>query len=143
MLSNSSKYAIKAVLYLAVHASQNHKVLAKDMSGPTNIPKAYLSKILQELTRHKIVSSMRGPGGGFYLSDDNKETPLLQIVRVIDGDTRLTSCLLSLNECDAEHPCPLHDLVGDTKSNFVKNLEKTTVGNLIEDVRSGKSFLPL
>ena len=87
MLSNSSKYAIKAVLYLAVHASQNHKVLAKDMSGPTNIPKAYLSKILQELTRHKIVSSMRGPGGGFYLSDDNKETPLLQIVRVIDGDT--------------------------------------------------------
>jgi len=143
MLSNSSKYALKAVLYLAVKSSENHKILAKEISEPTNIPKAYLSKILQDLSRHDIVSSLRGPGGGFYLSETNKTVPLMKIISVIDGDHRLTSCMLSLNKCDANHPCPMHDLVGNTKSNFVKNLEETTVEDLIADINSGKSFLPL
>ncbi len=117
--------------------------MAKDISEPTNIPKAYLSKILQELSRHNIVSSVRGPGGGFYLSDSNREVHLMDIIHIIDGDNRLTSCMLSLQECNAEHPCPMHDLVGDTKVNFVKNLENTTIEDLVSDIKAGKSFLPL
>ncbi len=143
MLSNSSKYALKAVLYLAVHSSRGNKILAKDISGPTNIPKAYLSKILQELSRHNIVSSVRGPGGGFYLSEENRTVHLMDIIHIIDGDNRLTSCMLSLQDCNAEHPCPMHDLVGDTKVRFVKNLEETTVDDLVADIEAGKSFLPL
>jgi Rrf2 family protein len=143
MLSNSSKYAIKAVLYLAVNSSQATKILAKDISEPTNIPKAYLSKILQELSRHNIVSSIRGPGGGFYLSEANRAVHLIDIIHIIDGDNRLTSCMLSLHECNADHPCPMHDLVGDTKVRFAKNLEKTTVEDLVADINSGKSFLPI
>lgn len=143
MLSNSSKYALKAVLFLAVHSSQKQKILAKNISEPTNIPKAYLSKILQELSRHNIVSSVRGPGGGFYLSEDNRMVHLMDIIHVIDGDHRLTSCMLSLQDCNADHPCPMHHLVGDTKVNFVKNLEETTVEDLVADIESGRSFLPL
>lgn len=143
MLSNSSKYALKAVLFLAVNSSQEHKILAKDISEPTNIPKAYLSKILQELSKHNIVSSLRGPGGGFYLSEANRAVHLMDIIHIMDGDNRLISCMLSLQECNAEHPCPMHDLVGDTKTRFVKNLEKTTVDDLVADINSGKSFLPL
>lgn len=143
MISNSSKYALKAVLYLAVNSSGRQKILAKDISGPTNIPKAYLSKVLQELSRHNIVSSVKGPGGGFYLSDENINTPLMKIIQVIDGDNRLNSCMLSLQDCDAEHPCPMHDLVGNTKVNFVKNLEQNTVGDLVKGIKAGKSFLPL
>lgn len=143
MISNSSKYAIRAVLYLALHSSGSHKILAKDISSLTNIPKAYLAKLLQELSRHNIVSSVKGPGGGFYLSEDNKKIPLMKIIQVIDGDNRLTSCMLSLQECDEKHPCPMHDLVGNTKVNFVKNLEQNTVEDLVKDIHKGKSFLPL
>ncbi len=143
MLSNSSKYAIKAVLYLAVNSSPKQRILAKDISVPTNIPKAYLSKILQELSRHHIVSSLRGPGGGFYLSDENRAISLLEIIRVIDGGYRLTSCMLSLKDCDEEYPCPMHDLVGGTKAQFVENLRRTTVNDLVEDIAEGRSFLPL
>lgn len=143
MLSNSSKYAIKAVLYLAVNSSRDHKILAKDISDPTNIPKAYLSKILQELSRHNIVSSVRGPGGGFYLSKENKDVHLIKIIQIIDGDNRLISCMLSLKECNAKKPCPMHNLLGDVKTGFVKNLEKTTIGDLVADIKLEKSFLPL
>ncbi len=143
MLSTSSKYALKAVLYLAVNASETHKILAADISGPTNIPKPYLSKILQDLSRHGIVSSIRGPKGGFYLNDANKAVKLMAIIQIMDGDYRLSSCMLSLKDCNALHPCPLHDLVGNAKTNFVKNLESTTVEDLVADIKNGKSFLPL
>ncbi|WP_273565530.1 RrF2 family transcriptional regulator [Maribacter halichondriae] len=143
MLSNSSKYALKAVLYLAVNSSAKHKILVKDISEPTNIPKPYLSKILQALSRHNIVSSVRGPKGGFYLSEENRSVRLMKIVQIIDGDNRLTSCMLSIHECNAEHPCPMHHLVGDTKTRFVKNLEETAVEDLVSDIEAGKSFLPL
>tara|TARA_R110002033_G_scaffold171214_1_gene218603 strand:+ start:13675 stop:14106 length:432 start_codon:yes stop_codon:yes gene_type:complete len=143
MLSNSSKYALKAVLYLAVNSSPDKKILAKDISVPTAIPKAYLSKLLQELSRHDIVSSVKGPHGGFYLSAENRGTLLIKIVDLIDGENRLRSCMLSLANCDEDNPCPLHKLIGNTKINFIKNLEDTTVADLVLDIKAGKSFLPL
>ncbi|UII76299.1 Rrf2 family transcriptional regulator [Flagellimonas sp. HMM57] len=143
MLSTSTKYALKAVLYLAVNSSEKKKILAKDISNPTNIPKAYLSKLLQELSRHQIVSSVRGPGGGFYMTPENIKVPLIEIVKVIDGDSRLNSCMLSLSECDEERPCPIHHLIGNAKTNFVKNLEQHRLKDLIESIQSGKSVLPL
>lgn len=143
MLSNSSKYALKAVLYLAVHSSRENKILAKDIGKPINAPQAYIAKLLQELSRHNIVSSIRGPGGGFYLNEANKKTRLYDIISLIDGDNRLTSCVLSLNKCDDQNPCPMHHLVDDTKAGFVKNLKETSVEDLILDMKSGKSFLPI
>ncbi|WP_343487252.1 Rrf2 family transcriptional regulator [Allomuricauda sp. d1] len=143
MLSNSSKYALKGVLYLAVYASESNKIMAKDIAEPINAPASYMAKLLQELGRHDIVSSVKGPNGGFYLDEKNMETQLIKIVEVIDGEQRLRSCMLSIRECDADNPCPLHDLVGDAKSFFVKNLEETTISQLVSDIEDGKSTLPL
>lgn len=143
MLSNSSKYAIKGVLYLAVNASKNSKILAKDIAEPINVPPSYIAKLLQELGRHGIVSSVKGPYGGFYLDAKNMETQLIKIVDVIDGEQRLRSCMLSINECDNSNPCPLHHLVGDAKTSFVKNLEETTISQLVANIQEGKSVLPL
>ncbi len=143
MLSNSSKYALRGVLYLAVNSSEEQKILAKDLSSNTGVPQAYLSKLMQELARHNLISSIRGPRGGFYLTDKNRKVRLMEIINVIDGDNRLTSCMLAIHKCDADHPCPLHHLVGDTKTNFVKNLEETTIQDLVEDIKEGRSFLPL
>jgi len=143
MLSNSSKYALTAVLYLAVNASFEHKIQAKDISEPTAIPKAYLAKILQELSKHHIVSSVKGPNGGFYLSEENRSVNLIKIVDLIDGKDRLTSCVLSLKDCNANHPCPLHDMVGTTKTRFFIKMNTTTIGDLVSDIKEGKSFLPL
>lgn len=143
MLSNSSKYALKAVLYLGLHSSSGTKVLAKDLSRPINVPQAYLSKLLQQLSRHHIVSSSKGPGGGFFLTDENRRVPLIKIIEVIDGDRRLTSCMLSLDKCDANRPCPMHHLLGNARIHFIQNLGETSVEELVLDVSQGRSFLPL
>ncbi|MEB8347486.1 Rrf2 family transcriptional regulator [Flavobacteriaceae bacterium KMM 6898] len=143
MLSKSSKYALKAVLYLAVNSNENFKIMAKDIGKPINVPKAYIAKILQELAKNQLVSSSRGPQGGFYLTKENKERPLIDIVHLIDGKDRINSCMLSIKECDEENPCPFHRLIGAAKIDFRKNLEKTTINDLVRDIKENKSFLPL
>ena len=143
MLSNSAKYALKAVLYLALHTNEDNKLMVKDIYSRINVPQSYLAKLMQKLSKNGIISSSRGPKGGFYTSDQNIDLPLIRVVELIDGEQRLRSCMLSIHECDSENPCALHDLVGNANSFFIKNLEETTIKQLIGDVKAGKSVLPL
>jgi len=143
MLSNSSKYAIKGVLYLALNSDENHKIMVRDMHGIVNVPESYLAKLLQELSRHNVISSARGPKGGFYLSDNDRKRTLMDVVKVIDGEKRVTSCVLGLRNCDVDNPCVLHKLVGSNKTNFINVLERTTVQDLIDGKREIEEFFPL
>ena len=143
MFSNSSKYAIKAVLYLALNSSEDRKIMVKDISGPINVPQPYIAKLLQELSRQNVISSVRGPKGGFYLSEEDKKLHLKKIVNVIDGESRLTSCLLSLENCTEEKPCPLHKMAAPLRTKLLDSLENKTICDLARDVKEGNSFLPL
>ena len=143
MLSKTSKYALKAVLYLAVNSDENVRIMAKDIGKPINVPKAYVAKILQELAKHDIVSSVRGPHGGFYLTTENKKRSLIDIVHLIDGRDRLNSCLLSVKDCDEKNPCPFHNLLGSVKNDFQKKLKETTINDLVLDIQQNKSAIPL
>lgn len=143
MLSNSSKYAIKAVLYLALNSSIDRKVMVKDISKPINVPQAYIAKLLQELSRQGIVSSTRGPKGGFFLSEDNRSQPVINIIIAIDGEKMIKTCQLSLNNCDEEKPCPLHKILDPSRSNLVENLRSNTINDLAVEITLGNAFLPL
>ncbi|MBT8254598.1 MAG: Rrf2 family transcriptional regulator, partial [Bacteroidia bacterium] len=107
MISTSSKYAIKAVLYLAIHSSESNKIVAKDLAEPVRAPLPYVSKLLQELSRQQLISSHKGPKGGFYLTKINKENTLMDVVKAIDGEERIHACLLDLEKCNTDRPCPL------------------------------------
>lgn len=143
MLSNSSKYAIKAVLFLAVNSNENKKVMIKDISKPINVPQAYIAKLLQELSKQKIISSTRGPNGGFYLSDNNRKQSIMSVVDVIDGEGKFNSCMLSLKDCDNEKPCLLHKIAYPSRSKLLNRLNKKTIEDLSIEIKSGEMFLPL
>ena len=143
MLSNSSKYAIKAVLYLAMNTDEHSRVMAKDIAEPINVPQAYIAKLLQVLSRNGIISSVKGPRGGFFLSNDNRKRTLMDVIDVIDETHKLNSCVLSLEKCDAEKPCPLHELVSPSKTIFLNSLRKNTIEDFSNQIREGRVFLPL
>ena len=143
MLSNSSKYAIKAVLFLALNSSEKNKVMVKEIAEPINVPQAYVAKLLQELAKENIISSTRGPKGGFYLNEDNLNRTVMSIINIIDGDKKLNACMLSLEKCNEERPCPLHRILYASRNNILSNLKSMTIKELSEDVKSGNSFLPL
>jgi Rrf2 family transcriptional regulator, iron-sulfur cluster assembly transcription factor len=108
MFSKPCKYAIRAALYLAVHAREGRNLGVKEVAEQLDVPQPFLAKILQQLVRSRLISSQKGPHGGFYLSEANKEVRLRQIVLCIDGPEAFTSCILGLPVCSSSRPCPLH-----------------------------------
>lgn len=143
MLSNSSKYAIKGVLYLALNSNEDQKILVRDMYESIHVSETYLAKLLQELSRHGVISSTRGPKGGFYLSEEDRKRTLMDIVKVIDGEKRVKSCVMGLKDCDMDNPCVLHKLVGANKAKFIKVLERTTILDLIDGKQDIEEFFPI
>jgi len=143
MFSNSSKYALKAVLYLAINSDFDNKIAVKDIAQPINVPQAYIAKLLQKLSREDIISSTRGPKGGFYLNATDKKKSIMDIINAIDGEGKLESCLLSLENCNAERPCPLHQLAYPLKTKMIMNFNKKTIEELATNIQEGHTALPL
>ena len=143
MLSNSSKYGVKAVLYLAVHSSETKKIRAKEIAEAIDIPSPFLAKILQPLSKKEIISSIKGPTGGFYMTPENLEIPLLEVVREIDGLEKLNNCVLGLTACNAEKPCPVHFSVQPFRLKFMKELRENSIASFAQKVKEGKAFLLL
>lgn len=76
------------------------------------------------------------------MTEQQKQTSLLDIVKVIDGEKRVHSCILGISECDVNNPCMLHELIGPSKSSFLKILESTTVYDLVHDIESVDAIFP-
>lgn len=141
MLSNSSKYAINAVIYLAANSSESKRIGVKEVADALHIPLPFLAKILQALVRKKVISSNKGPGGGFWLTDDEKEQPLMRVVEQIGEADKFIKCVMSLRPCSDEKPCPLHTSVQPFRDNFRKELTENSIAAFAEKVVNKEAFL--
>ena len=127
MLSKSSKYAIRAVLYIANYTSESHKVGSKEVAKKLQIPAPFLAKTLQELTRKEIISSIKGPNGGFYLTKKNAQKSLFEIIECIDGIDKFDKCFLGQLECNDNKPCIVHHLYSPFKNKLIEELKTKTI----------------
>ena len=108
MISNKCKYALRAVLYLAVESSISKKIRKDVLAEELEIPMPYLAKILQELVPKNVISSSKGPNGGFYLTEENLNAPVISVIEAIDGLSYFEQCGLGLKNCSDGNPCPIH-----------------------------------
>lgn len=142
MFSKSCEYGIRASIYVAKHSLLQEKVSLKEVAKHTDSPPAFMGKILQKLTQMEILSSLKGPNGGFYVDMDCMEKiSLFNIVLAIDGDGIFEDCTLGLRKCDGQKPCPLHFKFVKIRSKLKENLEMTTLKSLAEKVSDGVTFL--
>ncbi len=111
MLSKTSEYGIKAVIYVA-HASQrNEKVGVNEVVEHIDAPKQFTAKILQQLVKNGLLNSTKGPNGGFNMTEEmRKSTNIKDIVVILDGDTLYEGCVLGLRHCGDANPCPVHEM---------------------------------
>ena len=144
MLSNSCRYAIRAVIYLARQPEKNVKIGIKKISGDLYLPTPFLAKILQQLTKQKILSSSKGPHGGFSLLKDSKSITLLDIVKNIDGDEILTNCVMHNGTCSSvselKISCALHEDYGKVRDNLVKLFSEKTIYDLVKRANNTEKF---
>lgn len=141
MFSKACEYAIRAVLYIAIKSIDGAKLSIKEIAREIDSPEPFTAKILQALSRDKIISSIKGPNGGFYLAPKSKPIPLAAIVKAIDGVDVLHSCALGLKECSDKFPCPIHDDIKTYKARLRQVMNDKTVQQLSQELKEGKTFL--
>jgi len=141
MISKSCKYAIRAALYIASKIDEKVKLSVKEIAFEIDAPEAFTAKILQNLTRHKIIFSTKGPYGGFYVEQSNLKIPLINIVNAIDGLSIFEDCGIGLQECSDIHPCPFHNDYKVIRNGILSIYKNNTIGKFSKELMSGETFL--
>lgn len=138
MISKSCKYAIRASVFIASKAQENIKMGVKEIAAEIEAPVAFTGKILQILNKHRIVTSLKGPYGGFYAEPYQLKLPVIDIVNAVDGLAVFRDCVMGLHECSDHHPCPMHHRYAKTRDQLMKTFQETTLGSLAEDLSKGE-----
>ena len=129
MLSKTTEYALRATVYLA-KGNNRHNTTSQLIAAATHVPEGYMSKVLNTLTRHGIVTSQRGPTGGFTLIESPDTLTILDIVQAVEPLPHIKNCPLKLAE-HCEHLCPLHSFLAELVQVVEAKLASTTVADLL------------
>jgi len=142
MFSKSCEYGIRATIYIAGQSVKGERVSLKDIAEEIDSPVAFTAKILQQLSRNKIIDSVKGPTGGFEISLENRNrTNLGHVVKAIDGDGIFKLCGLGLKDCSEKHPCPVHHQFKSIREKLCLMLDNTTVEEMAIGLKDGSTFL--
>jgi Rrf2 family iron-sulfur cluster assembly transcriptional regulator len=141
MISKTSGYAIRGLVYLAQKSSGLHKVGIHELAAELNVPQPFLGKIMQGLVRRDIISSTKGPNGGFYTNDRTLATSLIEVIDAIDGMGLFRKCFLGLPDCNSEKPCPLHHHVIGFRDALQHTLQTLQVQTMVDDLEGGLAVL--
>ena len=141
MITKSCKYAIRASVFLASRAHQNIKFGVKEISVEIEAPTAFTAKILRALNKYKIVTSLKGPYGGFYCEKYQLDLPVVEVVNAMDGLSVFKECIMGLHQCSDAHPCPMHFKYAKTRNTMLKSFEETSIGSLAEDLSKGTAYI--
>ena len=147
MLSNTCKYAIRALIYLGKFSENGEKIGIKKIAGDLDIPTPFLGKILQNLVKQKILSSTKGPNGGFGLGKPAEEISLYEIVKTVDGEDFFRNCLISLEPCSVHHekgrPCAVHGRFSEVRAELMDFYSQTTIANIIADMKGHEDLIKI
>jgi Rrf2 family protein len=141
MLSLTCKTAIKAVIYLSGKSVEGKKTGLKEVSEQINTYEHTVGKTLQNLVKHKIINSLKGPSGGFYLTEEQSKQPLYNIVETIEGKSIFKECGLGLSKCSETHPCPIHNDYKISREWVEKIFKEKIIIDLCDPVSHGIAFL--
>lgn len=134
MLSNSCIYGIRAVIYLASRPKTDSKTGIKKISSDLKLPAPFLAKILQQLAKQKILTSTKGPNGGFSFLKDPEKITLLDIVNTIDGRETFTRCIMHNGSCEGvenEKHCVLHNDYEKPRRELYNLFSNTTINEVV------------
>lgn len=141
MLSKSSEYAIRALVYIELQNLKGKNPGFKEISKEVDAPEPFTAKILQTLTKHELLSSMKGRGGGFFFSKDNEPLKLYDVVRTFEGDKFFRHCIFGLKNCSDEQPCPVHEKYATIRNEITKLFNEESIQSLAKKISEGKAVL--
>jgi len=138
MISNTSKYAIRALIYLELYSLPEKKVGIKKIAEELEIPPPFLGKILQVLVKQQLLASSKGPNGGFYLNKPAIDIQVMEIIEIVDGKEILNDCVIRTTRCDHTQPCSMHHKLAPLRIEIKRLFATETIADLVSEFREGK-----
>ncbi len=132
-LSTKGRYAVLAMADLAVHGAGEPIPLAA-ISARQNISLAYLEQLFLKLRRAELVTSVRGPGGGYVLSKPASDVFIADIMAAVDEPVKMTSCAEGSGKgCLGGKQCLTHHLWKALGDHIVAFLQSASLRDVIDN----------
>ena len=129
-LTTKGRYAVTAMLDLALHQGQGPITLA-DIAERQGISLSYLEQLFARLRKRTLVSSVRGPGGGYSLGRDASQIFVAEVIAAVDESVDTTRCG-GANNCQNNHRCLTHDLWHDLSLQIYEYLNQISLRDLVD-----------
>jgi Rrf2 family protein len=136
LLTKAGEYAIRCVLYLSM---QQKGVVASrnEIADAMDIPRDFLTKIAQQLSRSDILEIIQGAKGGFRLLIPPEKLNMLDVIETMMGEIFFNKCALRPDSCSNSYSCAVHTVWVKARSQFRKTLRQATFGQLVENTKNG------
>lgn len=131
MFTRKSDYGLRAMVCLA--KAEGATLRLTDIADTAKIPRAFLSKILQQLVQHDLVTSLKGPTGGFRLNKPAAELTLALLIEVIDGPVNVPNCFGDDESCGMFGTCRISGVLDEINRKVSGVLAKYTLADLCHE----------
>ncbi|MBS2001496.1 MAG: Rrf2 family transcriptional regulator [Candidatus Obscuribacterales bacterium] len=139
MISQTAEYALRAMVFLAIRDAAS---TGQEIAKATQVPPGYLSKVMQQLAKAKLVNSQRGIGGGFVMAKQADQISILDIVNAVDPIEKLTVCPLGI-EGHGMNLCPLHKRLSEATAQVESAFARSLLSELVVESKSPLCSVPL
>ncbi len=129
LITRDTDYAIRAIAYMAKNNTKLCNV--NEMVCEVMIPKPFLRKILQALTKEGILRSYKGIGGGFRLNRNAAAIKITDVMKIFQGPLSLNRCIFKKKICPSRATCMLRKKIGDIERNVAAELGNITIDDII------------
>lgn len=135
MFSKTTEYALRATFFIAQKGTRENKLSIDKIAKAIGSPQPFTAKILQALAKeNRIISSIRGPKGGFFMTSKAKKLPVTSILEAMDEKKTLTKCVLGLPQCGSNTPCPMHFKYLEIKAKLIQMFDETTIEEVADNL---------
>ncbi len=142
MFSKTYQYALRASVVVARASRDGKRLVLSEIAEHTGAPKAFTAKVLQNLVRAGIITSQRGPNGGFHLSPDQASKVSLRMIMEAIGESSFHhECAMGLESCSGLNPCPLHGQFALVKEEMGHILDSTDIHSLVDGLNTGTTHI--
>lgn len=113
----------------------HEKIKATELASKLEIPRHFLSQILHNLSKLNLISSQKGPGGGFYLNEEQRKNSPFDIITALQGEDYMQVCIYDTKPCKRNRPCPFHEVYSSYKSGFIRSLSTQSLEDLAKGMK--------
>ncbi|WP_372654234.1 Rrf2 family transcriptional regulator [Halobacteriovorax sp.] len=131
-LTTYTDYSIRVLIYLGIN--EDRICTSSEISESYNISKNHLSKVIHQLSKLSLIDSFKGASGGIKLALSPEEINIGKLVRQTEPDFHIVECFApSTNKCKISPSCKLKQILNESTSSFLNNLDKYTLKDILSN----------